>query len=158
MQKLILALAASLIAQHAQAHDGNAASRIVQKYSEAIACELSEKAPNALLVQQGDPEFQGVGSVYLVHWRGDVGCSGGYASVTDNFSVVVRRGLYSVHTIVTDDFAFPKLPLAIVTGMTIENGVIKIEGLNWKADDPYHQPSQPVLYRIKFDGAAFMLE
>ena len=158
MRKLVVALAVSLIAQQAQALDGRVATKIVRGYSEATACQLEDTSYKAFEIQQGDVESNGFGAIYLVHWQGDVGCSGGNGTVTDNFSVVEHRGFTSADPIVVTDYDFPELSLATVTDISAENGVVRITGLRYGPNDQQHNPSQRVVYRIKFDGAAFVMD
>ncbi|WP_454258362.1 hypothetical protein [Pseudoxanthomonas mexicana] len=158
MRKLVVALAVSLVAQQAHALDERVASKIVRSYSETTACQLEETSYKAFEIQQGDPESNGFGAIYLVHWQGDVGCSGGNGTVTDNFSVVEHRGFTSADPIVVTDYEFPELSLATVTDVSAENGVLRITGLRYGPNDQQHSPSQRVVYRIKFDGTAFVMD
>ncbi len=158
MRKLVVALAVSLVAQQAHALDERTASKIVRSYSEAVACQLEETAYKALEIQQGDPESNGLGAIYLVHWQGDIGCAGGNGTVTDNFSVVEHRGFMSAPPIVVTDYEFPELSLATVTDISLDNGLVRITGLRYGANDGQHRPTQRVVYRIKFDGNAFVME
>lgn len=158
MRKLVVALAVSLVAQQAHALDERTASKIVRNYSEAVACQLEESSYKAFEIQQGDVELNGFGSVYLVHWQGDVGCSGGNGTVTDNFTVVEHRGFMSADPVVVTDYEFPDLPLATVTDISADSGLVRITGLRYGPNDEQHSPSQRVVYRIKFDGSAFVMD
>jgi len=158
MRKLVVALAVSLVAHQAHALDERTASKIARNYSEAVACQLEEASYKALEIQQGDPESNGFGSIYLVHWQGDVGCAGGNGTITDNFSVVEHRGFMSADPIVVTDYEFPELSLAAVTDVSAEKGIVRITGLRYGPNDEQHRPSQRVVYRIKFDGSAFVMD
>ena len=158
MKKFVLALVASFAAQQAHALDERSATKIVRSYSEATACQLEGTSYKAFEIQQGDPESNGFGGIYLVHWQGDVGCSGGNGTVTDNFSVVEHRGFTSADPIVVTDYEFPELSLATVTDVSAENGLVRITGLRYGPNDQQHSPSQRVVYRIKFDGSAFVMD
>ncbi len=158
MRKLIVALAVLLITQQAHAHDEYTASKIVRNYSEAIACQLYDTSYKALEVRQGYPDLNGLGTVYLVHWQGDVGCSGGNGTIINNFSIVEHRGFMTADPIVVTDYEFPEISLVIVTDFSVENGLVRISGLRYGPSDERHHPSQRVEYRIKFDGNAFVME
>ena len=158
MRKLVIALAVSLVAQQAHALDERTASKIVRNYSETVACQLDEASYKALEIRQGDAESNGFGSIYVVHWQGDIGCAGGNGTVTNNFSVVEHRGFMSADPIVVTDYAFPELSLVTVTDVSAENGLVQITGLRYGPNDGQHRPSQRVVYRIKFDGTAFVME
>ena len=158
MRKLVIALAISLVAQQAHALDERVAAKIVRNYSEAIACQLEEAKYDAFEIQQGDPESNGLGAIYLVHWQGDIGCSGGNGTITDNFSVVEHRGFTSADPIVVTDYEFPTLSVSTVTDISEENGLLRITGLRYGPNDQQHRPSQRVVYRIKFDGNAFLID
>ena len=158
MKKLLVAFLVTFAAQPAFALDEYSASKIVRSYSEAVACQLHEATYKALEIRPGDSEFGELGAMYLVHWQGDVGCSGGNGTITDNFTVVEHRGFSSADPIVVTDYEFPDLSLAQVTDVSVENGVVSVEGLRYGKDDRQHNPTQPVSYRIKFNGDAFLLD
>src|SRR5688500_10521945 len=79
MSALVAVLAMSLSAQ-AHALDDQIAERIVRNYSEAIACQISHTSYKAVEIQQGGPDPKDLGTVYVVHWKGDIGCVGGNAN------------------------------------------------------------------------------
>ena len=158
MKKLIFALVVSFVAPQAHALDESVATRIARSYSEATACQLEEATYKAFEIREGDLESNGLGAVYLVHWQGDIGCSGGNATISDNFTVVEHRGFSSAEPIVVTDYEFPELHLAQVTDVSAENGLVRIAGLQYGPKDEQHRPSQRVVYRIKFDGAAFVMD
>lgn len=158
MNKFVFASVVSLFASQAHALDERVATKIVRSYSEATACQLDEAKYKAFEIQEGDLESNGLGAMYLVHWQGDVGCSGGNATISDNFTVVEHRGFSSADPIVVTDYEFPELRLAHVTDVSAENGLVRIAGLQYGPNDEQHRPSQRVVYRIKFDGAAFVMD
>ncbi|MGB3393786.1 MAG: hypothetical protein WA956_00350 [Stenotrophomonas sp.] len=158
MRKLLVAIAACLVAQQAHALDEYTASRLVRNYSEAVACQIEDSSYKAFEIQQGDPESNGLGAIYVVHWQGDIGCSGGNGTVTDNFSVVEHRGFMSADPVVVTDYGFPQLPLAAVTDISAENGRLRITGVSYGPNDQQHRPTKKAIYRIKFDGDSFVMD
>lgn len=158
MRKLLFVLMLSLVAQQAHALDERSASRIVRNYSETVACQIDETTYKAFEIQQGDTELDGFGSLYVVNWQGDIGCAGGNGTVTENFSVVEHRGFISAEPIVVTDYNFPELPLVTITDLTVEAGLLRISGLRYGPDDRQHNPTQKVVYRVKFDGTEFAMD
>jgi hypothetical protein len=156
MSTLVAVLAMSLSAQ-AHALDDQIAERIVRNYSRAIACQISHTSYKAVEIQQGGPDPKDLGTVYVVHWKGDIGCVGGNANITENFSVVEHRGFTSATPIVVTDYDFPELPLISVTEVSAENGLLRIVGLRYGPNDQDH-PSQRVVYRLRFDGSGFVMD
>lgn len=158
MRKLFAALAISLVAQQAYALDERTAIRIVRNYSETIACQLEEVTYKAFEIQSGDPDSNSLGSIYLVHWQGDIGCAGGNGTVTNNFSVVEHRGFISADPIVVTDYKFPEIPLVSVTDISVEDGVIRIDGFRYGPNDGQNRPSKRAVYHVSFDGNSFSIK
>ncbi len=146
-----LAVMTALFSLPAAALDAKQAVRIVRSYSAAIACQLDETDYKALEVRAGEADMDGFGALYVVHWQGDVGCSGGNGTVMDNFTVVEHRGFISAAPVVVTDYEFPELRLSHVTGFTANKGVLRIEGLAYGRNDAQHNPTQRVVYRLRFD-------
>lgn len=98
MKKSIVFLTIAAITMSAYAADERDASRIVKKYSEAVACQLegiSEYQKNqykAVKINPGEADLGGMGAQFVVYWEGDVGCAGGNGTIVPNFTVVEHRG------------------------------------------------------------------
>ena len=158
MRKLLVLSVAALVAQPALALDDRSAARIVRNYSEAIACQIEYTDYKALEIQSGDPESNGLGAVYVVYWQGDIGCAGGNGTITQNFSVVEHRGFMSADPVVVTDYDFPELNLVAVTDLSVNQGLLRIEGLQYSANDHKLNPSQRVVYRVKYNGESFVID
>lgn len=155
MKKLLLGVVVSVAALNANAFDERDASRLVRNYSEIVACQLDDAAEyqksqyKAIKLKDGDPEMYGLGELYVVFWEGDVGCSGGNGTITPNFTIVEHSGFGSANPVVVDSYKFPDLDLAKLTGISGENGLLKIQGLAYGGSDMQHNPSKKVSYTLK---------
>lgn len=160
MKKLLLGAVVSVVAFNAFAFDERDASKLVRNYSEIVACQLDDAEDQknqykAIKLQSGDPGMKGMGELYVVFWEGDFGCSGGNATVGPNFTVVEHVGLASANPIVVEGYKFPDLDLVKLTGISGENGVLKIQGIAYGSNDQQHSPSKKVSYTLKLDGYDF---
>ena len=164
MRILFFAIAACLACQQAYALDERSASRIVRDYSETIACQLGDTSYRAHAIRKGDDDLSGLGSIYVVHWRGDVNCYGGAGTVSDQFTVVEQRDMRTSTPTIVTDLEFPDLEFAAqeerssVTDIKVdENGTLTIAGFKYGDSDRQNDPRQRVIYRIGFDGSKFYL-
>lgn len=159
---VVLATAATF-SIHAYAFDEADASRLVQRFSETVACQLPapyESAPlqyKAVQVRQGMDEGDGFGAQYIVYWEGDYGCYGGNGGLRPNFTVVERSGFGSANPVVKTDYTMPELELVHVTDIYAgeSEGSMHIEGLMYGPDDPQHYPSQTVKYTVELGHVGF---
>lgn len=164
MKKIAVGLLASVCALQAHAFDERAASRLVRDYSEIIACQLddiSEYQKNqykAIELNNGDPEMNGYGALYIVYWEGDVGCAGGNGTIIPNFTIVEHRGFMSASPVVVTDYKFPDLDLVELKNISGSNGVIQIEGVTYGPNDKQHHPQKQVTYTIKFVNGKFKIQ
>lgn len=156
MRKFVVGLSVAVMATCAFSADERTASRLVKKYSETIACQISDlkydkNQYKAIKIIQGDEELLGFGDVFVVYWSGDVGCNGGNGTVTPNFTVVEHRGFISVPPVVAPEYKFPDLDLAYLRAISGKNGVIKISGVTYGPNDQQHFPTKKVSYTLKID-------
>ena len=158
MRKLALSALLGLLSLSTFALDAKQASQITKKYSELVACQISDasdqKSQYKAVKLSGDGKE--IGTTYAVFWQGDVGCSGGNATVNPNFTVVEQRGFESVDPVVATDYTWPELDLVIVTEFTGANGILKITGITYGAKDRQGWPKKPVSYTLKLDGNKFV--
>ncbi len=113
IEGVVLATAATF-SINAYAFDEADASRLVQRFSETVACQLPAPYENtplqykAVQVRQGMGETDGFGAQYIVYWQGDYGCYGGNGTQRPNFTVVERSGSGSASPVVKTEYTMPK--------------------------------------------------
>ncbi|GAA5169757.1 hypothetical protein [Modicisalibacter zincidurans] len=162
IEGVVLATAAT-VSINAYAFDEADASRLVQRFSEIVACQLP--APDestslqykAVQVRQGMDQADGFGAQYIVYWEGDDGCYGGNGTQRPNFTVVERSGFGSADPVVKTEYTIPELDLVRVTDFYAgkSEGSVHIEGLAYGPDDRQHDPSQPVEYVVELGFSGF---
>jgi hypothetical protein len=153
------------IAASSFASDERSAAKIVKKYSEAVACSITEvqyqkNQYKTVKVFQFDKDSYGMGDVFVVYWEGDVGCLGGNGgSVVPNFTVAEQNGLTSVTPVVVTDYKFPKMAMVRLTSFSGNNGQLQISGLAYGPNDRQGEPNKKVSYTLKLDqpNRAFVL-
>ena len=162
MKKSFVFLTIAAITMSAYAADERDASRIVKKYSEAVACQLegvSEYQKNqykAVKINPGEADLGGMGAQFVVYWEGDVGCAGGNGTIVPNFTVVEHRGFMSAAPVVVPDIKFPNMELVRLTSMSGKNGQLIIKGVTYGPKDQQHAPTKIVSYTLKFVDNQFV--
>ena len=164
MRKVTTGLAIVAVATSAHAFDTSDASKKVQQYSELIACQLpdpSDYPPNqykAVQIKEGmEPGLSTFGAVWVVHWNGDYGCSGGNGTSLPHFTVVEHSGFGSAEPVIKADFTIPNLELVKLRSMSARDEILHLEGIAYGPDDRQHQPSQRVSYDLKLEYDQFVL-
>ena len=153
MKKITTFIACLAACAGAHAFGENEAAKLVQSYAKTVACGLEETKYQAAKVT-GAPRADEMGDRYVVFWMGDVGCSGGSATVTPNFSVVEIAGFNT--PVVRSDFKGPDTGLVIVTKFAGGNNVINIEGLEYSGNEQTRTPKKKVKYTFKVDADKFV--
>ena len=157
MRNLVIALSLTAIVTLTFAADERTAANVVKKYSEAIACQITEvqrqkNQYKSVKVLQADKELPGLGDIHVVYWEGAVGCPGGNGgSVTPNFTVVEQNGFESVPPVVVTDFKFPELALVQITSFSAKNEQLLINGVSYGPSDLQGAPTKKVSYTLKLD-------
>ena len=154
---------AALFSASVHAFDEADAARLVQRYSETVACQLPAPYENTSLqyktvqVTQGMDQPDGFGAQYIVYWAGDEGCYGGNGTVRPNFTVVERSGFSSANPVVKTEYTMPDLSLVQVTDFYAgkREGRVHIEGVAYGPDDPQGSPSKPVNYVLELGFHGF---
>lgn len=154
MKNLVIGISLATATFNTNAADERQVSNIVKKYSEAIACQITEtqyqkNQYKAVNVKPGFADLGGVGAVFVVYWQGDVGCAGGNSTVVPNFTVVEQRGFSSVLPVVVTDYKFPELDLVRLTSLSGKNEQLVIKGVTYGANDQQHSPTKVVTYKLK---------
>lgn len=160
MKKTLCGLFLATTILNAQALTERDASKVVKKYSEAVACQL--EGPNefqkhqykAVMVDSGDKELGGYGATFVVFWEGDFGCMGGSGTIVPNFTVVSQMSGQSL--IVDKDYVFPSLQLVHLTSFTGKNGLLFIKGVTYGPNDQQGRPSKAVSYTLKYVDGKFL--
>lgn len=167
--KKVVSLAATLFLASSHSafayFDENDASRLVQDFSETVACQVEsvfEGNPlqyKAIQVIEGMDSADGYGATYVVHWIGDYGCSGGNATSVPQFTVVSRSGFASADPVVrTDQEASRDLTINVVTAFYAGDaeGVFHVEGLGYGPDDLQGNPETYTHYKVEVDDIGYM--
>jgi len=137
----------------AHAFNESDAAKLVQSYAKTVACALEETTYQAVKVT-GAPRVDDMGDRYVVFWMGDIGCLGGSATVTPNFSLVETL---TVNTpLVSVGFKGPVTGLVTVTKFSGGNGVISMEGLEFSGKEQTRIPSKKVKYIFNVDTGKFV--
>jgi len=164
MKSFVIGLSLAAVAASTFASDERSAAKVVKKYSEAVACEITDiqdqrNQYKAVKVFQGDPEMNGLGNVFVVFWQGDVGCAGGNGTIIPTFTVVEHTGHMSADPVVITDFKFPEMEMVYLTNFSGKNGQIQISGVSYGPKDQQHSPTKKVSYTLKLDlpNRAFVL-
>ncbi|MHB0776565.1 hypothetical protein [Halomonas sp. WWR20] len=155
--------AAVMVSIDTYAFDEADASRLVQRFSETVACQIPNSAEStplqykAVQVRQGMDEVDGFGAQYIVYWEGDYGCYGGNGTQRPNFTVVERSGFGSADPVVKTEYTMPELDLVRVTDFHVgeSEGGVHIEGVAYGPDDRQHDPSKPVVYDVELGFSGF---
>lgn len=160
MKKIGIGFIFCIAAINVVAADERIASKIVKKYSEAIACQISDTQTQknqykAVKIATGDSDI-GLGETFVVFWQGDVGCLGGNGTVVPNFTVVEQRGFSSVDPVVVTAYKFPDLDLVILTSFTGRDGLLTIKGVTYGSKDQQGWPKKSVSYTLKLADNAFV--
>jgi hypothetical protein len=161
MKKIIVSFILCMTAVNVMAADERIASKVVKKYSEAVACQISDRQTDknqykAVTINSGDSEIGGMGGIFVVYWSGDIGCMGGNGTVVPNFTVVEQRGFSSVDPVVVTEYNFPDLNLVELTSLTGKDGILVIKGVIYGSEDHQHQPKKQVSYKLKFVDGKFI--
>lgn len=162
MQKLILCMTLLAVSLGAQAADERTASAIVKKYSETVACQITELADQknqykAVKIDPGMADMDGFGAKFVVFWQGDMGCSGGNGTAVPQFTVVEQSGFMSVPPTVMPDYKFPLLEIVHLTNMSVtKNGLLLLTGVTYGPKDQQHIPTKVVKYSLKLVGYEFI--
>lgn len=144
------------------AADERTAAAVVKKYSEAIACQISEPAVQrnqykTVKIDAGMTDLGGLGAKFVVFWEGDVGCAGGNSTVVPNFTVVEQSGFTSVPPVVMPNYKFPDIDIVKVTNIVSnKDGILLISGLAYGAKDQQHVPTKKVGYALKLVDDQFV--
>jgi hypothetical protein len=162
MRKMICLLAIMIFSFETYAFDGLTASKVVRNYSETIACQTNgvnqKEQYKAIEVNSGIQELGGLGNIYVVYWKGNVGCYGGNDTFIHNFTVIEQRGFSSIPPIVVTEYYFPNLELESLTGFSGGKGILKIQGISYGPNDNENNPTQEVTYTIKFINDEFVIQ
>lgn len=162
MRNPIIFLSVAAITISAYAADERDASRIVKKYSEAVACQLEgiseyqKSQYKAVKTHSGAPDLGGMGAQFVVYWEGDVGCAGGNGTIVPNFTVVEHRGFMSADPVVATDIKFPDMELVRLTSMSSKDGQLIIKGVAYGPTDQQHSPTKVVSYSLKLVDNGFV--
>jgi len=164
MKSFVIGLSLAAIASSTFASDERTAANVVKKYSEAVACQITEvqyqkNQYKTVRVFQGDKDLGGLDDVFVVFWEGDTGCAGGNGTVSPNFTVAEQRGFMSATPVVVTDFKFPELEMVRLTSFSGKNGQLLISGVSYGPKDDQGVPNKKVSYTLKLDQAnrAFVL-
>jgi hypothetical protein len=158
MRNQLIATTVALLCANAMAGTEGTAANIVKRYSEAIACQISDTKEQKLQyktvkVQAGHSDLGGLGDIFVVFWEGDVGCAGGRGTVVPNFTVVEQRGFTSVPPVVVPGYKMPDLDLVHITALSGKNGILQVSGVTYGPTDQQGSPSKKVSYTLKLDLA-----
>lgn len=162
LKKIFLLPVLLTLASSGFAADERTASAVAKKYSQAIACQISDSTVQknqykAVKIDAGMSDLDGLGAKFVVFWEGDVGCSGGNATVVPNFTVVEQSGFSSVPPVVIPDYKFPDMDIAQLTNMVAnKDGILIISGLAYGPRDQQHTPTKAVRYALKLVGNQFV--
>ncbi len=157
MKNCVLILVTIFAIPLAHATGESYASFLVRDFSETIACQINDYDDDrkvlykAVQLEEGAPDLNGIGSVFVVYWEGDVGCWGGNGTVTPNFTVVEHNGFASADPVVRLDYKFPDLDLVWVESLSVENEALIIEGVTYGPQDHQHAPTKGVTYILRLD-------
>lgn len=144
--------------------DEEDAARLVQKYSETVACQIvspfgldNPLQYDAIQIKEGMDNPGGFGAMYIVHWVGDYGCYGGSGTSGPQFTLVERSGGSSAPPVVKADYERPsELSIKEVTDLYPgeEEGTFHIEGFQYGEGDAQASPTTPVHYlvRVVYEG------
>jgi hypothetical protein len=156
MNRFVIALTLAVTSISATAADNRAAAAVVKKYSEAIACQVVDVREDknqykTIELIAGEKDLGGMGSVHVVYWLGDVGCSGGNGTIVPNFTIVEHNGSGSATPVVVTDYKFPQLELVQLTSLSSKGGALIIQGLTYGPNDQQNSPQKRVSYTLKID-------
>jgi len=132
MKKFLSAALAALLFTNAQAFTEGDAAKLAKAYSKIVACGIEESKYQAIQIS-GTPGDSFMGDRYLVLWTGDLGCSGGNATIFPQFTVIEIRGHDT--PVVIPDYKVPNIELAQVTKMIYRDKKVILEGII-NTDDP----------------------
>lgn len=161
MKNLFILPVLLVLASSSYAADERTASAVAKKYSQAIACEISDSTIQknqykTVKIDSGMADIGGLGAKFVVFWEGDVGCMGGNATVVPNFTVVEQSGHSSVPPVVRPDYKFPELDIVSVTNIATKDGLLIINGVTYGPKDQQHKPTKAVRYVLKLIDNQFV--
>ncbi|MDZ4202856.1 MAG: hypothetical protein U1C96_12015 [Gallionella sp.] len=162
MKRSIVFLFIAAITMNAYAADERDASRIVKKYSEAVACQLEgvgdyqKNQYKAVKINSGEADLGGLGAMFVVYWEGDLGCAGGNGTVLPKFTVVEHTGFSSADPVVITDYKFPEIDLVRLTSISAKNGQLIIKGVTYGPKDRQNSPTKAVSYALKLVNNEFV--
>lgn len=143
--------------------DKNDASRMVQNFSEAVACQVESPFDGnslqfkAIRIHDGFNNPGGLEEAFAVFWIGDYGCSGGNGTALPQLTLIKRSGFSSADPVIKTEFRTPSdMIMKRVDDFYPgeEENTFHIEGVKYGENDPQANPSQHVHYLIKanYDG------